>query len=810
MLRPAFQRLRENARVKQAEKKERAHAASAIEEHYRKSVLLLAQGLHLAAPLFSLDEIVEAPRLLAPPPRVEPGEPLYSEDIVDATIPYLPAWPELAAIYNVPTLTLSQALSGNTDIVLIGQTGMGKTVALAYLASRLARRDPEPGLSPDTIPFLIHVADMDFPIKKDDPLSSMIDFIVEKTPLLDLARIPDFIRRAFTEGRALLLLDGTDELSPDGLKNAVEFIRTVKRTYPKTRIVTTASNEYLDGLISLNFVPFALAAWNTDQREKFIERWGELWTHHVANESWTQTSDQVDPLLLNSWLKSDINVLTPLELTLKVWGAYAGDVRGPRSLDLLETHLRRITPSTTSREALELLALQVNLTTKPIFEPHEAREWIKALESPEITATPEETKENDSKENKAGQQKPQAPSLGLISKIADSGLLTQHRNNRMRFVHPIFCGYLSGKALLNYKPETVLEQPPWIGKYLAMQYLAAQGDATALTDSLLSQTDKPFSRNLLIPARWLRDAPRQAPWRGRLMAKLAKLLQQKGEPLALRGQALASFIESGDPGLAALFRQLLSEQDSDLLQLAALGSGALQDVKATESLSNLLNNSSPNVRRAALLALVSIGTTASIDAVANALLHGDENLRRAAAEAMANCPGEGHALLKEGATIKDDLMIRRAAAYGLGRINEPWANELLNNLQILDDQWLVRNAASEVIEDRQKPNPHIPKRLPPPSESPWLIAFAGKQGMGISPDKPPVDLLLLALKSGNEDERLASLAYLRMTPTEGVFGGLFHAMYSDDPILRDAVFQTLSEMAASGVDVPDPAQFGVG
>jgi len=255
---------------------------------------------------------------------------------------------------------------------------------------------------------------------------------------------------------------------------------------------------------------------------------------------------------------------------------------------------------------------------------------------------------------------------------------------------------------------------------------------------------------------------------------------------------------------------LLEEPDNDLLQLAALGSWALQDTKAIELLSALLSTQSPNVRRAACLALVNIGTTAAMDIVASALLHGDENLRRAAAEALANNPGEGHAMLKEGAGMKEDLLVRRAVTYGLGRIPEPWTEELINHLETEDDQWTVRNAALEVNENRQRPNPHIPQRLPPPTESPWIIAFAGKQGLGVSPEKPPTDLLLMALKSGTEEERLASLAYLRMIPVEGVFGALYQAMYGGESTLREAAFQTFAEMAARGVDVPDPAQFGVG
>jgi len=393
--------------------------------------------------------------------------------------------------------------------------------------------------------------------------------------------------------------------------------------------------------------------------------------------------------------------------------------------------------------------------------------------------------------------------------MVDSGLLISDRNNHMRFIHPIFSGYLAGMSSANYT-DTILQQPPWIGKYLAMHFLASQGDATKISTALLAQLDRPLSRNLLTPARWLRDAPTQAPWCGEVMARLADLLQQTGQPLGLRGQALAAIVKSGNPGSAVLFRQLLTGHEADLLQLVALGSGALNDGKSVELLSALLNNPNSNVRRAACLALSAIGTTAAMDSVAFALLHGDEILRRSAAEAMANHPSEGHKMLREGAEMKDDLNVRRAVAYGLGRIHEPWAEELLNKLQNEDDQWVVRNSAQEVLEDKRKPNPHIPKRLPPPSESPWLIAFAGKKGEGISPDKPPTDLLLLALKSEDPEEQLAALAYLRMMPTEGVFGALYHAMYGGETELREAVFRIFSEMASRGVDVPDPTQFGVG
>ena len=809
MVRPAIHQILVNYRLKAAENKEKVFSRNATEERYRQMVILQAQALHLAAPLFSLDEILQPPRLLAPPPRVEPGGPTISEDIVDITLPYLPAWPELAAIYRSPTLSLSEALSGNTAIVLIGQPGAGKTVALASLASRLARRDSETGFSADTLPVLIHVADLDLPGNKGDPLFTLIDSFSEKASIVDQTRLPDLMRRSFYEGTAFLMLDGLDELTPDDIKLVVEFIQSIKRIYPKTRIIATGSNEFLDGLLSLHFIPFAMAAWNFEQRAEFLLRWGDLWTRHVAVESWAQTNYPVDPLLLNGWLNSDRPTLTPLELTLKAWAAYAGDLRGPTPVDSIETHLRRISPTNVPLEALETLAQQATLAADPVFDPRKARQWVKSFEPNEIDNV-EEINLDENKVKKNGKvEQPKTPSLGFITKMAESGLLIQHRNGRMRFIHPIITGYLAGESLTGFT-ESLFDQPPWIGKYLAMQFLAAKGDPTALLNDFLEHNDRPLARNLLIPARWLRDAPQNAPWRRLVMTRLIDLLQQNRQPLGLKGQVLAAFVRSGDPGCAVLFRQMLIETDPEQLQQAALGSGALQDVKSVELLINLLGKPFPIVRRAACLALAAIGTAAALDALGSALLHGDESLRRAAAEALSNHPSEGHQMLREGADMKEDLAVRRAVVYGLGRINEPWAIELLTQLQVEDDQWVVRNAATEMLENNRNSYKRVTRQIPQPSESPWLIAFAGKQGMGVSPDIQPTDLLLLALKADNLEEQIASLEYLRMIPEEVVFSDLYHVMYSEESELREAIYQTLSEMAARGVDLPDPVHYGVG
>jgi HEAT repeat protein len=131
-------------------------------------------------------------------------------------------------------------------------------------------------------------------------------------------------------------------------------------------------------------------------------------------------------------------------------------------------------------------------------------------------------------------------------------------------------------------------------------------------------------------------------------------------------------------------------------------------------------------------------------------------------------------------------------------------------LQVEDDQWIVRTAATEAL-DSLSPSidPRVPRPLSPPSETPWLIEFAGKQGMGISPGVPATDLLIKALKDGNAEERLAALNYLRRTPNEGVVKRMYEAVQSDDSELREAAFQTIWELASGGIALPNPAQFGL-
>src|SRR5574341_476141 len=157
-VRPLLKQINESR--KEQREAARTRRTSGLEDNHRRITLRRAQGMHLASSLFALDEILQEPRLLAPPPRVEPGVTGLQEDVISLTLPYMPTWPELAAIYRAPTLALTEAISGGSHIVITGWAGSGKTVALAHLASLAANFKVQFGAGKDAVPFLHHVAEL--------------------------------------------------------------------------------------------------------------------------------------------------------------------------------------------------------------------------------------------------------------------------------------------------------------------------------------------------------------------------------------------------------------------------------------------------------------------------------------------------------------------------------------------------------------------------------------------------------------------------------------------------------------------------
>lgn len=839
-LRPGFTRMVQNFRTWVITTRQSATAGADI--RLRNAALSRAQSMHIAAPLFPLDDLLIPPKLLAPPPPVIPGDPPPSVDITHLVLPYQPDVPELAARYRAPVIMAAEALENGTSLVVIGQPGSGKTVCLAHLASQIARREALPGGLEKLTPLLLHATDLPLPpVDGEDPLNALVAGLSLSAAAKAKTMLKDYLEWALTKGRALLILDGLDELVPGEVDAVVSYLKQLKERYPAMRIAASASLDYFDGLARLGCVPLAVAGWDRPERAAFVQRWNEAWQDTVPPQ--LQEDHGTEPALINAWLIGTNAPALPLEIALKTWAAYAGDQLGPSFSDAMEAYLRRMVydtnmqPDRQARPALEKIALQALITGTPAVLQEKLgvlprKIPVTTTDAGEQADEPAPVEEVDDEVVQQEQEEalPEAlrgmkrvkvaPSLPLLQ---ENGLLVPASGNRLRFLHPAVCSYLAGYSLSQLVGvDSILSGKEWYDKpgwdirtQTAAFAIACGNPLTKVIENLLAGEQAPLHQHIITAARLLRYAPADIPWRPALMRRLAVLLQDTAEPLALRTRLVAVMVASGTGGIQSLLHQLCDSSLPELRQVAALGAGLFYDEKiAAEKntvdrlvadLNDLLFDPVPNVSRAASLALAAIGNRPALEYLADALLSGDDELRKSAAEALANHPEEGYPTLREGTKI-EDIMVRRAVIFGLQRVNQPWAVKILEEIQIEEEEWLVKNAATQALETIELPIPYLPQLHPPLTETAWLIEFAGEKGIGVSPGRPAVELLLRGLQEGSEEQTLAAMDYLRMYGDELAITPLYNMLYNTQGEVQDAAYNTLWHLAAAGLKLPNPEQ----
>lgn len=831
--------------VRKRAQQARLKSLTSVDERLRRETLLRAQGMHVSSPLFSLDEVLIPPRFLAPLPRIEPGVDYRSDPVISLLIPYLPEWPELPTELHYPTLSLGELLQGGCNLVIIGRPGTGKSVTLAYLASLIARRDPLAASLAQKLPIHLHVNDLTLPIpEKDDPLGAIIPAALENAPAIIRPQVPGYLRSIFQQGGAVFLLDGLDELSREALGEVADFLARLLKTYPSLRVITCGSSDYLDGLIRLGFAPVGLAAWDSATRRSFIDRWTALWERTmVASVLQPEDGRSADWMVLKQWLMDGDQGSTPLEITLKIWSLFAGDIRGNTLQDAIEAYIRRVVPEPRFRPALERLALQMALSGRTFVHqsqlgalvadiagvPIPAKADLSPLPAQNSRSSPGTSIATMRKGSQKGQKplakrnaRPEVPLRGagqpvhetqpaeprqsivqrVVMELVKNGLIALYPNERIGFTNPVLAGYLASRLPLEpgiSKAYTSHNGRPILGEIL--RFTAARTDITEVVSLLIEEKDSLFYRGLFAAARWLPNAAPDARWRGVVMRQLYSVLQDENLPMAVRFQSLAAFVHSADPSVSVLFEKLLSSPSPALRQMAAFGCAAIRKGAVEDVLIGLLSDEAASVRQTACLALASLGTSSALQAVNEMLNHGDEELRRSAAEALAYSPGEGHELLRK-ASSSENLLTRRASVFGLIQMGEPWAKEILSKMRIEDGQWVVRNAAVQALENVELPDARIPRPLPPPWQAPWLIAFASKQGEGIPAGDEATELLIKAFKEGSEDERLAALEYLRRRPEERIVQTLLETVYGEQGDVREAAYHALWMMALGGLPLP--------
>lgn len=760
---------------------------SGVESALRQDALRRAQRNHLSASLFSLDEILVEPHVLAPPPQVDPQTPISIERYASRILPFLPEFPQFAVRFGSPRLTIFEALQGECHLALLGDAGAGKSTALAYLTSTIARQDEKAGKWGDFLPIYLHILDLDFQsTPKNDLLDPIIKAISATAPVTSLPQIPGFIRLTFQEGRAICIFDGLDELNKEQFSLVHSYLKELTSQYPSVRIVVSAGNQYMNGLNRIGFEPFVVAGWTKAELTDFINRWGVLWNNLIGvSASQQQNLEILDNLLVTNWLGYDPLYYTPLQWTLKVWGTYAGDLTGNEEYKAISACLIRQTQYRVPITAMGLLANAMLRQRSAFLDFSDAEKTLssvrlnqdeeeKLIQEEKISTPPSLQKEMSAKPVTSGGR--------ILSIMLDSGILTEHQGDQVRFSSPVWTGYLAAtqSSPADFSPPSTVYSSVEDEYY---HYMAIFHPGNWL-ESYLKQDASPFYTNLINGLRWIKDTPSNHPARSLVLRISIPYLQNEMLPYSLRLRILAGSASSNDPALTLLFKQFLTHSSPAMRSIAALGCGALQDSKTIPNLISLLNDENPDTRISACFALACFENPEAERAIKDCIHFADETLRLAAAETLALDTQKGHACLKE-LVESEDLLVRRSAVFGLSLIQSDWVVDLLEKIAVEDSQWVVRNAAGQALENRQKSNPFIPKRQKEPADTSWLIAFAAKRGLGISKGDPAIPLLFEVLANGSDDEKIAALWFLRHHPQDKVISQIYPLLFSNQLEMRD-------------------------
>jgi len=746
---------------------------------YIKIAYRYAQSLHVASEYFPLESILVPSKCISPPPAIQPEVKALDPSLIQQSLGYDPALPELMSEFFGPNFTLLEALSGNTNICLVGFPGSGKTTAIAECIITLAKGGAPGSETPAKIPFYVKAHHLLAQFPGSDIPELILSAIQANKIFLTAPNFARYFTSTLNAGAAILFIDDIDLLTYADTNRIANFINALCQKLPTLQVVVTASPTCMGNLIKAPLSFLSIKPWGNAEKYLFLEKL----SRHLPSSLSEQQSAGTDSIpIRNSMLVVSDRFLTPLEFTLKSLAAYAGDILGSSSLQSVESFLKR-SLSSISKEALrtlETIALHALEQQKSSFSRKDINIWLSSVLGDSYQELSDEKI---------------APLNPVIQTALDTNILQKASSDEFFFYYPTFGGYLASRALTRSGADSVaiiLSHPDWSLLHETMRFFPAFNDVQPFfkfvqeDNTLLKER---FNRASL----WLVNVETNSSTELNLLKILTREIQSNSNYM-IKVRLVTALSKSLNKDIKGIFQHLLKSTDTDTRRAAAIGSGLIQDLSAVPYLIQQLNDTFP-ASTCACYSLGRIGSPRSLEAIAEGLLHGNELLRRAAAESLAQNRSEGHPALREG-ILMDDLLVRYAVVHGLSLIPEDWAIEILDKMRIDEDEWVVRDLAQQVFEIHESGSPYIPKHLPPPHLTAWLDKFAHKHGLRKPNAENALDTLLIVLESGSAEEKQAALSYIGRSGDPGLIPHMLDHITSADPDLK--------QLAALGVQYCAP------
>jgi hypothetical protein len=347
-------------------------------------------------------------------------------------------------------LGVDALFSSQRRALLIGGPGSGKTVLLKKLALDAAQGAMEGDVAQRTLPILVPLASLAGSLDRAPTVDSLEELIRSFVHARAERRFDTVVQEALRSGRALVLLDGLDEIAGRELRRSIAGrVEAFCRLYPNLRVIVATRPAGADNLPG--FPVYQILPWTDEQIGDFVHRWSEAFSQSLglSVEPAAHAEELVNVIRANANLRELAR--SPLFLTLLAFLHRQGYRLPARRVELYDVIVRTMMESWDKARSL-------SHTLPREFDEREVDRLlstlalgmtVRGLRTAPLRQTISLARGRD-----AGHRMAEREIAVLLTALAErSGLLVETVQGQFSFVHIIFQEFFAAKALSFMEPH---------------------------------------------------------------------------------------------------------------------------------------------------------------------------------------------------------------------------------------------------------------------------------------------------------------------------------------------------------------------